>query len=261
VIAAHRLHRVNDETQIELRNYWYTIRTPKILCTADQAALRLPAYFGGSVWQLSWNEIAVMDLTATDSEEQESQDDVEFESWLSVPYFFTTAPVSTPNLLLLFRHPQRVPPLTAVAAIAPNVDLPFGFFSTRSAEGDLVDGVLLRADDATRAALTLSDYGAERFSDPVAWMAAHRKTVHDPWSRQELAHRDRRVRVLGMAATVLGWAAFGLLLWAIIRSPFDAWSVLLVGSAVAAGVIAWRLSRSLRAIIRRSRGDGSPTAL
>jgi hypothetical protein len=243
------LHVVTDGTDIELRNYWYTVRTPKIVVGTVSAGLRLPVYFGGAAWQVPLAEIGV--FTGTEDDEQQAQSDVEFEATITLPYFFTTSPVSTPNLLLLFRHPQRVPPLTAIAAFAPNVELPFGYFSTRSSRGDEVDGVLLRCVDPADAASRLAAAGAESIADPVDWMAKHRKTVSDPLSLQQVAKRDQQVRRLENAGAVCAWGGLGLMALAAWGVAGRTFSVILGGLAILGWFAAWQFRRSARARQRR----------
>jgi hypothetical protein len=240
---------VTDGADIELRNYWYTVRTPKIVVGTVSAGLRLPVYFGGAAWQVPLAEIGV--FTGTKDDEPQATSDVEFEATITLPYFFTTAPVSTPNLLLLFRHPQRVPPLTAIAAIAPNVELPFGYFSTRSTRGEELDGVLLRCVDPAAAASRLGAAGAETIADPVDWMAKHRKTVSDPLSLQQVATRDQQVRRLEIAGVAFTWGSLGLLALAAWGLADDTVSLILGGFAVLGLVASWQCRRSARARQRR----------
>lgn len=236
---------------VELRNYWYTLRTPEIRLTADGAVVRLPTYFA-STWTIPWEQLAVTDLTQL--ADPGPGDDVEFAELLSVPYFFTTGPVFPPNLLLTFQTPQRVPPLTAVAAIAPNVDLPFGYFSTRSEAGDVVDGMLLRVKDPTAAVAALASTGASSVSAPVKWLAQRRTTVQDSFARDALAARDRLIRNQALARAVCGYGAAGLLALGVLREPVDGWSVVLFSAAVVGGLAAWVLTRRLKRLTRRDRG-------
>ncbi len=178
--------------RIRLRNYRLTPRKARIELVGDAAVLVLPGYFGRRRWGVKLSDLAVVDLTApnlaADVEEDVFRDD------LTIPYFFTTGPVTAPTTLLLFDTPQRVPPLRISAAWVPNMDLPFGYRESRSERGALLDGALLRAEDPSSAADRLVLAGARRVHDPAGWLRANRDVVTDPVEREQiLAHGQRSV--------------------------------------------------------------------
>lgn len=85
-----------------------------------------------------------------------------------------------------------MPRLRFVASAASNVDLPFGYRSSRSKEGAKVDGALLRAVDPAAALERLREAGAEVTTDPTLWLAEHRTLVTDPAQREALVAQDAR---------------------------------------------------------------------
>lgn len=134
-----------------------------------------------------------------------------FRNEIIIPYFFTTGPVTRPTMLLLFRRPQRVPALRAIAAVAPNVELPFGWRESRSPKGANVDGVLVRAVDASDAVSRLVQAGATLADDPSQWLRDHREVVSHPTKRAALSAHARRSTWLARCSTVV---LFGSLLGA-----------------------------------------------
>ena len=126
---------VESPHPIPLKTYRVSPRKARIELEGGAAELFLPTYFGRRRLHVPLNGLAVCDLTSpliVDS----PADDV-FRQPIALPYLFTTGPATAPTLLLLFAERQRVPPLRVVAAWAPNVDLPFGWTSSRSSQGHL----------------------------------------------------------------------------------------------------------------------------
>lgn len=190
---------VESPHPIPLKTYRVSPRKARIELEGGAAELFLPTYFGRRRLHVPLNGLAVCDLTSpliVDS----PADDV-FSQPIALPYLFTTGPATAPTLLLLFAERQRVPPLRVVAAWAPNVDLPFGWTSSRSSQGASVDGVLLRASDSAEASRRLVDAGATEVHDPAQWMREHRDRVMDPLEvEQVIADETRRVRLAWVAS-------------------------------------------------------------
>jgi hypothetical protein len=185
------LVRVSDT--IPLRTYRLNPRKSRIDLRGDRLSMYLPGFFGKSRWDMTAPDVAVCDLqTLPRDGEDEDPGEFFFEGGVRLPYFFTTGPVTAPTLALLFRTPQRVPPLRFVASAASNVDLPFGYRSSRSKEGATVDGALLRATDSAAALDRLRRAGAEVTTDPTLWLAEHRALVTDPAQREALVAEDAR---------------------------------------------------------------------
>lgn len=180
-------------TSVELRAYRWTRRRPSISVDGDDLVLRLPSYFGRHVWRVPAGDVVVADPSDFDDDTE-----VVFDPPLAIPYLFTTGPATKPTAVLLFRGPQRVPPVRLVTAIAPNADLPFGYWQARSDGGAFIDGVLVRTavDDG---AASLSALGIERVTRPLDWLRAHRVTVQAPHLIDEAKrlHRRARAKMLG----------------------------------------------------------------
>lgn len=196
---------------VRLRNYRLAPRKARIELIDGTARLHLPQYFGRRPWSLPVGDMAVADLTSSSScstavEEPEPL----FARPIRIPYLFTTGPATEPNLIVLFGEPKRVPPLRWSAAIAPNTDLPFGFFESRAQGGASVDGVMLRTADPVAAVAKLVAAGVEPFSDGLCWLASRRRIVTDPTERAALLQRRHRVGRLQRMANWAGWATLGV---------------------------------------------------
>lgn len=140
-------------------------RKPRIEVADGTVDVVLPSYFAKRRWCVRAEECAVTDLSTLLPVPRHSKrppgSDAVFAMAVALPYFFTTAPISAPNLLIQFRQPQRVPALTWVAALAPNVDLPFSRRQSRSAAGAWLNGLLVRAVDPAEAVRILVAAGVE----------------------------------------------------------------------------------------------------
>lgn len=217
---------------IPLRTYRINPRKSRIELSGDVARLVLPGYFGRRTWSVPVGQMGVVDLTSMPVSDT-SEEDV-YRDAVRIPYFFTTGPATAPTTLLLFEHPQRVPPLRAVAALAPNTSLPFGYFESRSERGAYVDGVLLRAADPAGAAARLVSAGAAPVQDPGTWLREHRERVIDPVERETLLrHRRTSLRLARTSTalhyvTVLGAAA----LLSRTDIPGIAWALPVVGGGL-----------------------------
>lgn len=229
--------------RIKLRSY-HLGRRSWLHVEAGTVSIHLPAYFGGRPWDLPASALAV----ASKSGDHDESDDVDgpvFERGLVIPYFFTSGPMTTPNLTLLFERPERLPPVRRFATY--NSDLPFSGRATRSADGVLVDGVELRAVDAQDTVSQLMTGGVRRVVDPVEWFAQRRQLIADPLRREAIikaeGHASRVDRRTGIASgvavalilggRVIGDSALGL-------AAAGTGLVVLVG----AGVVAARARRS-----------------
>lgn len=175
---------------IPLRTYRLTPRKARVELDNGQVHFHLPSYFGRRRLSVPSTECGVSDLEA------QHQSWVEQEEWVypdgsGIPYFFTTGPLTSPKLAVLFRSRQRVPPLRLLAAAAPNIDLPFGCFSSRRGAAH-VDGMLLRAVDSTSGTEARVNYGCERVLDIDGFLAAHRQMERDPQVIAGLEERWKR---------------------------------------------------------------------
>ncbi len=187
--------------ELRLKTYRLSPRKSTVWVDSNSAALYLPTYFGRRRWAVPLGELGVLDLTV--EQWDAGEEDVLFASGLLVPYFFTTGPATTPTTALLFKQPQRVPPIRALAAWAPNTDVPVGVLESRSGHGADLDGVLLRFEEPAEARDVLVGWGAEPVVDELAWLKRHRRTVEDPDERAKLRRRDRNITWLGRSSTLL----------------------------------------------------------
>jgi hypothetical protein len=162
-------------TDIPLRTYRLTPRKPVLAIHDGGLLLRLPGFFGRHWFRIALTAVCAVDLAKIEEPETIGW----FDPPPVIPFLPTTSPYVDPTLGLLFRDRQRVPPLRALAALAPNVDLPFTWFQTRSAKGALFDGLLLRAVDAAVATEALRTAGADTTTRPDRWLAAFRSVVTD----------------------------------------------------------------------------------
>lgn len=155
-------------TVVPLRTYRWAPRKATMTVDGGSVELYLPTYFGSHRWRIPVSEVAVWD--ADDShDEDEREGEVIFPAAIVVPYLITTGPATTPTTALLFRTAQRVPPVRALAAWAPNTDVGVGYRESRSDEGAFLDGVMLRFRDPDAPLAALVAAGAERVSNDVAF--------------------------------------------------------------------------------------------
>lgn len=165
-----------------LRVYRLAPRKARIEVCGTSVSLYLPAYFGRRRWQLDGTGLAVTDLTGLPESSVAGDDRAPARSGrpVLIPYLFTTSPLTVPNLLLQFTIPHAVPPLRLSAAVSPNTELPFGYWSSRGTTGCALHGVLLRAVDLAAAADRLRQAGAVVTDDPQAWLHARRRGTAEP---------------------------------------------------------------------------------
>lgn len=162
-------------TKISLRHRW--MDAPALIEVDGQyLSLRLPRYFGARWWRIPLDEVSVVDHESAEPAEH-AESDFFFPDGLSIPYLATASPRAWPNLSLLFTTRQRVPPLRLRASRF--VRSPFGYRSSRSAPGDLVDGVQLHVADPRQGVRALANAGLEVVWRPVTWLREHRWTCTD----------------------------------------------------------------------------------
>lgn len=181
---------------IPLQIYRISPRKARIELQDDAVGLFLPSYFGRRRFEIPISGLTVCDLTSPLTSDLPTED--VFMHDISIPYLFTTGPLTMPTLLLLFSSPLRVPPLRMLTAIAPNTELPFGWKESRSKRGAFVDGVLLRAPNTSQAACQLIEVGAHKIDDPSRWLHENRERIVDPvepqWVVADIRRRNRLVR-------------------------------------------------------------------
>ncbi len=139
-------------------------------------SLWLPRYFGRTWWRIPLDEVSVVDHESAEPAEQ-VESDFFFPEGISIPYLATASTRAWPNLSLLFTKRQRVPPLRM--RIGGLRGSPFGYRSSRSTPGDLVDGLQLHVPDARQGVQDLATAGVEVVRRPVAWLRERRWTCTD----------------------------------------------------------------------------------
>jgi hypothetical protein len=204
-----------DHLIVPLRNYRWASAEPRAEVSDGVVRLFLPAYFGRLPVTTPITNVAVADLTGVEETDAWWNDELLLSRAMSIPYFFTTGPLTQATLLLLFRQPVKVPRLRAVSALAPNIELPFGFFQSRSAEGAHVDGALLRPVAAAEAASALVAAGATRLVAPEEWLRRNRPTLQDPLRTAQLLAQSRRRERLARASNLLCWISVVLAIFAV----------------------------------------------
>ncbi|MBV9486941.1 MAG: hypothetical protein JO246_12890 [Frankiaceae bacterium] len=156
-----------------------------------------------------------------------------------VPYLATNAGLSGPNIALIFREPQRVPPLRRVGgsgALAAR--------QVRSREGLWLDGVCLRAEDPVEAVITLIGSGAERVVDPRRWLMDRRQTTGDDQFIAAVYDRQRRARFTAVVV-LLSLALLLCMRW--VSSQTQGWWPLPIAIASVAAIFGAPLWANRRA--------------
>ncbi len=173
-------------TTIALQRFTLNWRPPHLETGFGEVSLVLPRYFGKQRWTIATSQIVVADLSLTaevepnDHLDGDSPVELLFDRPPSIPYLYTASALGVPNLVLLFRQPQQVRPIRRLAAWDKNVDLPFSRRDSMSPGGAHLDGVLLKAHNASEAVETLARSGVEMTIEPDRWLVAHHATTGDP---------------------------------------------------------------------------------
>jgi len=170
--------------------------------------VRVPGVFGSDrPWRIALGDAAVVDLGVVDlgvvdlgmvdldgqrGDEEPPGLPLAFVSPVTVAYLANGA---KPDLLLLFRVPQRLPRVGLVGGTG--LRLPVR--AARTPGGAWVDGVALRTTDPAGAFAHLVNVGVECTSDPTGWLVARRETTHDGELVHAASQEDRRNRRLRLA--------------------------------------------------------------
>jgi len=172
-----------------------------------QLRLYAPTYFANKRLVVPVDEVGVHALVPAPDEE-DSRDSEEPEAWFENGIRFLDLPTkwqySSPNLMLLFHRPARVPPVRWLLAL--NNPLPLGFWASRSERGELVDAVLVRCVQLDVAVDNLVRVGAQRVAEPIDWLAQRRATASDPVRISELRRQDALADRASKISTT-AWAA------------------------------------------------------
>ncbi|MFM6849119.1 MAG: hypothetical protein ACKOVB_08435 [Terrabacter sp.] len=202
---------LSDAARIALRRWRLFSRDTYVDVDRTGLMLVVPRVFGGlRAWFVPMSAVAVLLEPAADGGREHGgrDDDEDAEEWVTshefrVPYLSTTSPWAPPNIVLFFTLPQRLPRIRWAA----RRDLEMPLFEARSGESLLVDGVELRAVDPDAAREVLLANGAQRISDPEAFVKRHRDVVRDPEQVRVALHRRRRE---GLLFGLTGVASVGL---------------------------------------------------
>src|SRR5262245_53529458 len=106
--------------RLELRRYRVFSRPAWIDVGPENVVFVVPPYFGGRTsWTVPISELGV--VVDPISEPDERRRSWAFVKPLVIAYLATTSPNAAPNLLLLFRHRQRIPPLRLGGALSAHL--------------------------------------------------------------------------------------------------------------------------------------------
>jgi hypothetical protein len=177
---------------VPIQRYRFNWRAPFVEVAPDGVRIVLPRFFGSTPWVVPLRDVATVDMSVDDPGSDIGPDDVVFERAVALPYLFTTSYLRSPNLILLFRERQQVPPLRWSAARDPNLDLPFTRRESRSVHGAHLDGVALRTPDGAAALDALRGAGVEVAFSATGWLAGHRTVSRDPAALEVAKSEQRR---------------------------------------------------------------------
>lgn len=218
-----------DGARIALASYWFHRHKPELIVVADTLVVSIKRWFGSARWAVPLSDVGVVLLPAyLDQDVAPDSDETMnvYSTPVHLPYLVTTGNATEPTIGLLFRTPQRVPRVRWSAAGGG-----LSWRRSRSEEGVIVDGLLLRATYPELAVRTLGAAGAEVLEDPEDWLAAHRDLETNPEARQRIIGRERRSGWIHRVAWVLGVVAVALLYFGAERSD------VLLGVGLGAGVV------------------------
>lgn len=215
--------------RVQLRQVRFVTRQPYMELDGSSVRLRIPSIFG-EVWNLNAADVVV--VADQSANRDDSGDDWVFEAPVNIPYAATTHLAFKPNLMLLFKTPQRIPSLRFFGAQTIGLSQP----DSRSAAGIHIDGLELRARDPHDAVETLAAAGLERVDRPNAWLRDHRRVTQDQ-SLMHLARTTGRRRQRGaVSGSQVG--PDGMAVGGTVRRRLAALSLVIV-FLVAGGVSFW----------------------
>ncbi len=179
--------------QVPLHGLWPWSRRALLVVDPMSITVRVPGVFAADrPWRIALGDAAVVDLGGRHGDEEPSGLPLAFLSPVTVAYLANGA---EPDLLLLFRVPQRLPRVGLVAGTG--LRLPVR--AARTPGGAWVDGVAMRTDDPAGASAHLVRAGVESTDDPTGWLVARRETTDDGGLVHAASQADRRTRRLRLA--------------------------------------------------------------
>lgn len=219
--------------RVQLRQVRFVTRQPYIELDGPAVRLRIPGIFG-EVWNLNAADAVVVDRSPRTDD---SGDDWAFEAPVTIPYAATTHPAFKPNLMLLFKTPQRIPKLRFYGAQA----IGLSYRESQRAAGIRVDGLELRARNPQAAVETLAAAGLERVDRPNAWLRDNRRVTQDP----SLGHLAKTTGPRRQRGAVSGGqvGADGMAVGGTVKRRIAALSLVVV--ALVAGSASWRSTQQI----------------
>ena len=172
-------------------------RRPSIAVDGRVVKVRLPTWFGGEAWQIPIDQVGVWPAPESGYSQALNDKNVFFRGGLRVPLAKTRSNYMKPNLALLCKTPQRVPPIRRFVGTTSGLSRS----ASRSARGDDLDGVLVRVGDRDATLAELVALGAERVDSPIEWLKPTRITL--PASAEEARQAARRAKLMARSAWVL----------------------------------------------------------
>jgi hypothetical protein len=213
-----------------LRRYRLASRPAYIELHPQHLDIRLPGYFGGSVWRIPVADVCLVERGYERQVKQEVTTGKMLTRPVAVPFLRTTSPLRGVNLELLFRTKQRLPRIRLWGAV--NATVPY--LLAKSQMGAWVDGVALRVVDSDAARRALVQAGCQTTRAPGWWIADHRETTTDPADVAALTKGERSATRPRRA-----FFALGVLLLVVSRvAGKSAVGFLLLGLAMVAAVCA-----------------------
>ncbi len=196
----------------------------------------LPAYFGkDAVWSIPKGQVRVLDDRVAASAAPGSDQPWATTRPVRIPYAATTSQNTSPNLVLVFDRPVRVPPVRFIAGLDPA----FSWRKSRSGDGLWLDGVMLRAVDGEAAATEIAAAGVAAVPDVDEFLRTHREVTTDAHVVDRIITTESRAEKWSGALTVVGiGGVIGSQVW-----DLD-WLLALGGLLVAASwAVPWWLRR------------------
>ena len=158
-----------------------------------------------------------------------------------VPLLRTHSNFDEPDLMLLFAHPVRVPPVRLLQWGTPELSAS----ESRREPGVFIDGMVLAVGDPGAAVAALRQRGVP-VVDPTHWAIETFGEMTDP---EMVATRRRKTRTAGMLLRVGGVALFGavvLALWSSFVDEIDLALIAISLALVAAAGVAHVAGRRIR---------------
>lgn len=156
-------------TEIELPKPLLLRRHSSLLVEDGTVAFRLREWFGDGAFSTPLRNVGVFAWDGTEPEQR----GVVLTDIPLVPYVWTSHYMIKPTLLVLFREPVALPPLTRalafVSRMAQDDRNPYGEPAPQR-----VDGLRLHVRDPRGTADVLADGGAERVTDVATWLETYR---------------------------------------------------------------------------------------